>query len=388
MAKVLMIASVRSHICQFHRQHVEMLHRHGYEVHIAAHDNLDVKPGLKLDFADRLFEVPFRRSVFDRKNINAYKQLKALLAQDDYNLVQCNTPIASLLTRLAARKYRKKGLKVAYIAHGFQFFKGSGWKNWLLYYPIERIASHFTDLIFTINKEDYRRAVGFHSCAVQYIPGIGVDTAKFRDAEKKELRQEFNLPENSFLMLTVAELYPRKNHKTAIAAMEKLKAYPIYYILFGNGILEDELKSQCERLGVSDKVIFAGYRRDVPAVMKCCNLFLFPSKREGLGLGGIEAMASGLPVVSSNINGILDYMESGKTGLMCDPDDADAFASAILQLYQNPELCRQMGEYNKIKATEFDMSNSVRALEEGYNRIIPGFTQNTPLRTPAEATIP
>ncbi|MBR4656598.1 MAG: glycosyltransferase family 4 protein [Oscillospiraceae bacterium] len=373
MPKALLIASVQSHICQFHRPHVTMLHSHNYEVHVAAHNNLDVKPGLKLDFADRVFEVPFSRSVFDKKNIIAYKQLKQLLSQEHYDIVQCNTPIASILARFAARKYRKSGTKVVYIAHGFQFFKGSGIKNWLLYYPIERIASHFTDLIFTINKEDYRRALGFHTSTVQYIPGIGVNTAKFREAEKKDIRDELHLPKDAFLILTVAELHPRKNLKTSIAAIAKLKEFPIYYVLFGNGILEDELKAFCNECHVADKVFFAGYRRDVPSIMKCCDLFLFPSKREGLGLAGIEAMASGLPVVSSNINGILDYMEQGKTGIMCDPDDVEGFANAILELYQDPERRKKIAEYNKIKSIAFDVSNTVAALEEGYTRIISDF---------------
>lgn len=375
MPKVLLIASVQSHVCQFHRPHVAMLHQHGYEVHVAAHNNLDVKPGLKLDFVDRIHEIPFSRSIIDKKNIAAYKELKKLLEQEHFDIIQCNTPIASMLTRLAARKYRKKGTKVVYIAHGFQFFTGAGFKNWALYYPIERLASHVTDLIFTINKEDYRRALDFHTCAVQYIPGIGVNTSKFRDAEKKDIRDELQLPKDAFLLLTVAELHPRKNHKTALAAMEKLKEYPIYYILFGNGVLEEELKAFCKEHQVDDKVIFAGYRRDVPSIMKGCDIFVFPSKREGLGLAGIEAMASGLPVVSSNINGILDYMEQSKTGIMCDPNDVDGFANAILELYRDPERRKTIGEYNRVKAAEFDEANTVIALEQGYNQIIPGFIQ-------------
>ena len=375
MSKVLLVASVQSHICQFHRPHVAMLHRHGYDVYVAAHNNLDVKPGLKLDFVDHSFEVPFSRTIFDWKNVTAYRCLKRLLAEEQYDIIQCNTPIASILTRLAARKYRKKGTKVVYIAHGLQFFKGAGLKNWILYYPIERLASHFTDLIFTINKEDYRRALAFHSCKVQYVPGIGVNTAKFRDAEKIDIRDELHLPKDAFLLLTVAELHPRKNHKTTIAAMEQVKDYPIYYVLFGNGVLEDELKALCAEHHVTDRVIFAGYRRDIPSIMKGCNLFLFPSKREGLGLAGIEAMASGLPVVSSNINGILDYMEQGKTGIMCDPNDVDGFADAILELYRDPERRKNIGAYNRVKAMEFDEANTVIALEQGYNQITPGFIE-------------
>ena len=368
--KVLLIASVQSHICQFHRPLVDMLHRYGVEVHVAAHNNLDVKPGLKLDFADKVIEVPFVRSVTDLHNVNAYKAIKKVIDDDYYDVVHCNTPIASVLTRLAARDARKRGTKVIYTAHGFQFFAGSSKKDWLIYYPIEKEMAHFTDLIFTINHEDTARAEAFHGPKVVYIPGVGVDTEKFRTAERKDIRSELCIPANAFVMLTVGELFPRKNQKVLIDAMKQLKNLPIHLVLCGNGILLDELQQKSKDNGVEDRVHFAGYRRDIPGVMKDCDLYLFPSKREGLGLAGIEAMASGLAVVSSNINGILDYMIEGKTGHMCDPNDADAFARAILDLYDHPDKRREIGAFNIERAKNFDRAHSAAALEDGYRQLL------------------
>ena len=368
--KVLLIASVQSHICQFHRPLVDMLHRHGVEVHVAAHNNLDVKPGLKLDFADKVIEVPFVRSVTDLHNVNAYKAIKKVIDSDDYDVVHCNTPIASVLTRLAARDARKRGTKVVYTAHGFQFFTGSCKKDWMIYYPIEKEMARLTDLIFTINHEDTARAEAFHGPKVVYIPGVGVDTEKFRTADRKDIRSELGIPTDAFVMLTVGELFPRKNQKVLIDAMKHLKDLPIHLVLCGNGILLEELQQQCRENGVEERVHFAGYRRDIPNVMKDSDLYLFPSKREGLGLAGIEAMASGLPVVSSNINGILDYMIEGKTGHMCDPNDADAFARAILDLYHDPDKRREIGAFNVEQAKNFDQAHSAAALEEGYRQLL------------------
>ena len=370
MRKILLVASVQSHICQFHQPLINMLHSHGLEVHVAAQDNLDSKPGLKLGFADKVIEVPFVRSVYDKSNIEAYHVIKRIINSDNYEVIHCNTPIASVLTRLAARNARKRGTKVIYTAHGFQFFKGSSKKDWVLYYPIERLMAHYTDLIFTINHEDFELAKTFKSPKVVYIPGVGVDTEKFRTAELKDIRSEFDIPKDSFVLLTVGELFPRKNQKVLIDAMRQLRDYPIHLIICGNGILEESLKLQCKELGVESRVHFAGYRPDIPGIMKDCDLYLFPSKREGLGLAGIEAMASGLPVVSSNINGILDYMIEGKTGYMCNPNDSDAFVKAILYLFQNPEKCKEISEFNIKHAEEFDKTHSVAALEEGYRQVI------------------
>ena len=370
MKKVLIVASVSSHISQFHRPLVDMLHKNGCEVHSASHYNLDVKPGLDIDFIDKTFEVPFSRKLFDLAHIRAYKEIKKLIDANDYDVIHCNTPIAGVITRLAARKARKRGAKVIYTAHGFQFFKGSSIGDWLIYYPIEFVMSRFTDLIFTINKEDYQRALKFKSAKVVYIPGVGVNTEKFRTAEPIDIRRELGLPGDAYVMLNVGELFPRKNQQVLIDAMAKLGDKPIYLVICGNGILENKLKQRCKEKGVEDRVIFAGYRRDIPGIMKSCNLYLFPSVREGLGLAGIEAMASGLPVVSSNINGILDYMIEGKTGYMCEPRDVDAFVTAIIKLYKDRNLSKQISSFNMEHSKEFDYKNSIKAIEKGYRCII------------------
>ena len=364
--RVLLVASVSSHISQFHRPLVDMLHKHGVEVHAASHNNLNVKPGLDIDFVDKTFEIPFSRSLLDTSHVKAYRKIKELIDSGDYDIIHCNTPIASVITRLAARKARRQGAKVIYTAHGFQFFKGSSKLDWLIFYPIEKIMSRYTDLIFTINKEDYQRALNFHTSKVVYIPGVGVDTERFRKAEPMDLCKEYNIPKDAYIMLTVGELFPRKNQKVLIDAMMQLRDKPIYLLICGNGILEDELKKQCKENGVEDRVIFAGYTRNIPAIMKSCKLFLFPSVREGLGLAGIEAMAAGLPVISSNINGIRDYMIDGKMGYMCDPHDTEAFAKAILKLYNDNELCEVISAFNMEHAKKFDYKKSEETIEEGY----------------------
>ena len=135
--KVLITATVQSHICQFHKPLVKMLHENGYEVHTAARDNLAEKNGLKLDFADKVYNVPFSRSPVSKNNIKAYKVIKEIIAENDYDIIHCNTPMGGVVTRLAAKKQRKNGIKVIYTAHGFHFYKGAPLKNWLFYYPVE-----------------------------------------------------------------------------------------------------------------------------------------------------------------------------------------------------------------------------------------------------------
>ena len=155
MKKVLYVATVLSHICQFHLPYLKMFQEKGYEVQVAAHDNLAEKNGLQLKYVDKHFEIPFQRSPFSRKNITSYKQLKKILDYEQYDLIVCNTPVGGMITRLAAKKARKNGTKVVYIAHGFHFYKGAPKKNWLLYYPIEKYLAKHCDTVVTIVNEDY-----------------------------------------------------------------------------------------------------------------------------------------------------------------------------------------------------------------------------------------
>lgn len=102
--KVLLTATVQSHICQFHRPLVEILHSHGYEVHVAAKNNLAEKNGLRLDFVEKAYDVPFARSPRSKDNLHAFKELKKIIEKENYEVIHCNTPMGGIVTRLAARK--------------------------------------------------------------------------------------------------------------------------------------------------------------------------------------------------------------------------------------------------------------------------------------------
>ena len=108
--------------------------------------------------ADNVYRVDFARSPlrFD-KHVKACRQLKKIIAEGDYDIIHCHTPVGAMLTRLAAQNARKKGTKVIYTAHGFHFYKGAPLINWLAYYPVEKWLARKTDVLITINKEDYKK---------------------------------------------------------------------------------------------------------------------------------------------------------------------------------------------------------------------------------------
>lgn len=376
MKKVLIVASVVSFIEWFNKENVEFLRSNlGCEVHIAC--NFDYMEDTDEERTRKYIEkikaegvilhnIHFARSPFSSANIPAYRELKKIIDGGNFDLIHTHTPAASIFARMAARKARKKGTVVMYTCHGFHFHNAAPKKNWIMYYPVEKWMSRYTDYIVTINKEDFNRAKTFHAKNVRYIPGVGVDINRIKNAkvDKKAYKKSIGIPEDCVMLLSVGEMIERKNHQVIIKALGKLKRDDIYYVICGKGPLKEELEQLSKSLGVH--TVFLGFRRDIPELCNTADISAFPSRIEGLGLAGIEAMAAGVPLVSSNVHGILDYVIDGKTGYACDPEDVDGFAKAIDKLASSEELRESMRDAC-LKAVEpFEINNALNTMWNIY----------------------
>ena len=346
MKKVLLVATVQSHICQFHRLLADLLHEHGCEVHVAARDNLAEKNGLKLDFADRVFDVPFSRSPKSTDNLKAYRMLKQIISEENYDVIHCNTPMGGIVTRLASKKARKAGTKVFYTAHGFHFYKGAPKKNWLIYYPIEKYFSRMTDKLITIVDEDFQTASSEFHCPVARIHGVGVDEKRYfpigRD-EKIALRVKMGFGEQQKIILCIGELLPNKNHRMAIRSMtEIVKEFPDALLLIaGNGPEKENLEQQIASLGLQKNVVLLGYVTNLQDYQKISDLLVACSIREGLGLNVIEALMSGNPVVLSDNRGHRELIDGGNNGFMVSVHDDSGMAKYATEIFKNEEKKRE-----------------------------------------------
>ena len=343
--KILYTATVLSHICQFHLPHMQHLQEQGWEVHVAAHDNLAVKNGLQLKYCDKFIETPFSRSPKSPDNLKAYKQLKKLLSEEHYDVILCNTPMGGIVTRLAAKKTRKQGTKVIYMAHGFHFYKGSSKKAWLVFYPIEKYMAKKCDLLITINKEDYALAKEKFSkrTKVAHIHGVGVDEKRYHPATPEEqlaMRKAEGLSPEDFVILCTGELNENKNQKTLISAAAQLKdKIPnLKVLLAGNGPKEQELRDQIQGEGLEDMVKLLGYRTDLEKVVPAVDLVVSCSKREGMPLNIIEAMLCKKPVVASHNRGHDELVQQGETGLLIVPDDIEGLIACVSKLSGDQNL--------------------------------------------------
>ena len=356
----------------FFKSLIKALTEDGHTVELACNENGSAVPQFYRDICCRVHQIDFSRSPLSKDNVKAYGQLKEVIKNGNYDIVHCHTPNASVITRLACRRFRKKnGLKVFYTAHGFHFYKGAPKLNWLVFYPVEKLCSRFTDKLITINKEDYELAKNkFRAKEVHYVPGVGIDLSRFENVQvdKNAKRKEIGVPEDAFLLLSVGELNENKNHQVVIRALAELDNPKIHYAIAGVGDKKDYLLSLANELGVSDRVHLLGYRKDIPELNCSADVFCFPSKREGLGLAAIEAMACGLPIVTSNIRGINDYSVDGITGYKCAPMDITGFASAIQKFLKDSSSRIEMGQKNVGSVRKYSTVSINSFMKDIYER--------------------
>lgn len=367
--KVLFVATVvKAHINTFHLPYIKFFKEKGYETHVGAKNDFCGCDCI-IPNCDVYHEISFERFPMNKNNIKAYRQLKKIINENNYEIIHCNTPVAAMLTRFAARKSRKNGTRVIYTAHGFHFFKGAPLLNWLIYYPIEKICSYITDDLITINQEDYELASNkMKAKNIHYVPGVGVDTKEYEQLEinKDRKKRELNIPGDCIMLLSVGELNKNKNHEVIIRGLSKIDKSNIHYVIAGRGKTEEYLINLSKDLGVENQVHLLGFRNDIVELCKVADVFCFPSYREGLSLSLMEAMACGLPVVCSDIRGNIDLVKNNIGGYLCSPNKIECFENTIRVLASNRELRIRMGKYNQEFIKQFDAEIITKIMSEIY----------------------
>jgi len=379
--KCLIVASVSSMIGQFILPNIELLQSIGYNVTVAANftfgstfsnvhaENLRNK---LINMNIEIYDIAFFRNIFDFRNIIAYRQIKNLIVKNRYLFIHCHSPIGGVITRAACKRTQLHNTKIIYTAHGFHFYKKAPLINWLLYYPVEKFLSNYTDILITMNQEDYNFARKRMKAKYIYnIYGVGVDLKNYLvpTITSKDKRNEFSIPADATVIISVGELIKRKNHQAAIKAISKINTSNIYYIICGQGKLKGKLIKLCKKLNVEHRILILDYRDDIVDLLHMSDIFLFPSLQEGLPVALVEAMAAGLPCIASDIRGTVDLITDRKGGFLCGANNSDEYKSAIEKIISDTKLKSVMGEYNRNALQSFDTPAVIKQLKEIYDSV-------------------
>lgn len=381
MKKALVLASVASMIDQFNMPNIRLMIELGYKVDVACNfiegntcsdERIIALKSTLAEMGVQCHQIDFARNVLKvGQNLKAYHQTRELIKYNQYTLIHSHSPIGGLLSRIAARDRRNKGTKVIYTAHGFHFFKGAPKKNWIIFYPIEKFASRWTDVLITITHEDYRLAKEkMNAKEVVYVPGVGINGANFYpDAEyeiiRNTKRKELGIEDQDIMLLSVGELNKNKNHEIILRAIAALHDKRIKYVVAGRGILKEYLEQLAKDLGIEHQLQLLGFRTDVRELFKAADIFAHPSFREGLSVAVMEAMASGLPVVCTEIRGNTDLIDNNKGGFLFHPANVKSAQTALKSMLSVPNM-KEFGAYNTQKAENLDVKVIMETMRKLY----------------------
>lgn len=370
--KVLFVATVDIHFQAFHLPYLKWFKEQGWEVHVAASGEIT------LPFVDKKYRIPFQRSPFNKINVRAYRELKEIIAQENYKIIHCHTPIGGVLTRLAAKNARKNGTKIIYTAHGFHFCKGAPFQNWILYYPIEKILSRFTDCLITINQEDFNlaKAHKFKAESIKHVHGVGVNTEVFKpigESQKLLLRKRYGYDKNHFLMFYAAEFNKNKNQKLLIESLALIKETipKAKLLLAGDGDLLQECKKLAKKLDVEDMVDFLGYRKDIEWLLKISDVAIASSFREGLPVNIMEAMACELPVIANSNRGHRELIVQNYNGWVIEKGNVQEFANKLRLLAEDVNFRGELGLNGRnLILTKYSLHKVLEEKKSIYNSYI------------------
>lgn len=366
--RILFVCTTDSMIWNFLVPHIKELEKNGYYVECASSITGDFFNDLIHLHGIKMNQVPFERSPYSTKNIQAYKQLCKLIKEKRFDTIYCHEPVGGALGRLAGHACK---CKVIYIAHGFHFYKGAPLVNKTVYYWVEKFLSRYTDALVTMNEEDYQASLKFHAKKTYKINGIGINIQKFSKIDNcKDLRDYLSLANDDYILFSVGELIERKNHAVVIDALKHINNPRIHYAIAGKGELLDTLKEKIEKLGLIKQVHLLGYRTDINRLCNSSDVFVMPSLQEGLSVALMEAMACGKPIIASRIRGNVDLIDDKKGGLLVGSRDVLGFADAISHCYQCRESTANYGQYNLDRIKEFDINNVKEQLSAIYNECL------------------
>ena len=342
---------------QFLVPHIRYLSQNGFSVELACSDVGGRLGDLHkaLDGIAPIHTVRLVRSPFSLGNRKGYGDLKKIIDGEHWDIIWTNEPVMGVMTRLAARSVRIHGTKVVYMVHGFHFYKGAPKKNWLIWYPVEKLMCRYTDKLITINEEDYQLARSKFPVETCHIHGVGVSVSRYylhSVKEEEALRKEESLSAQDFVVLCTGELNANKDQRTLIdaAILCRGRIPELKVLLAGNGPMESALRDQIAENHAENFIRLLGYRTDLERVVPAADVIVSCSHREGLGLNLIEGMLCGKPIIAVENRGHRELIENGVTGYMVPIGDSCALAERLVRLHNDGNR-KELGQagYKKVQ---------------------------------------
>ena len=301
-------------------------------------------------------------------------KLVRLMRQTRPDIVHTHTAKAGFVGRVAARLCGVPVIVHTYHGHVFHGYFSPRKTN--VFLKLERICAGFSNRLVTISPR-LRDEISQYGVAdrsrIEVVPlGLRLGPHGAHPRRTGDFRRSLGISEDALLIGAVGRLVPIKNLGLLLEAASRARArIPDLHVVFvGDGELRSQLQEQADALGLSDVVTFAGWQGDLPAVYADLDATVISSHNEGTPACLIEAMASGCPVIATSVGGVPDMIVSGVTGQLTPPGDANALATAIVQLVNEPDQAQRMADQARGEAlARYDEQRLIVDMERLYTEL-------------------
>jgi glycosyltransferase involved in cell wall biosynthesis len=283
----------------------------------------------------------------------AFRDMVRLFRAERPDLVHAHMPISGFLARMAA--WWVGVPRIAYTGHGFWFNFPGSWPRAVVGFAMEWLAARVTGTFLTVSEAETHDARRLHIHARAMAVRNGRDPMRFHaDSEARaRVRAELGAVDGQVVVLAVSRLVWHKGYPELAAALREVPEAVLW--VAGERLASDrgpDMEALLRGAGLDGRLRLLGYREDVPALMAAADIFVLPSRFEGLPMSVIEAMLTGLPVVACDVRGPAEQVVEGVTGLLVPVGDAPALAGALRRLTEDTELRARMGAAGRARAIE------------------------------------
>ncbi|MGH7254403.1 MAG: glycosyltransferase family 4 protein [Nitrospirales bacterium] len=314
------------------------------------------------------------RPVRPLRDLRAFLALTRLLARIKPAIVHTHSSKAGILGRWAARA---AGVPIIiHSIHGFGVTPSQSSLMRRTLIGMERLAARVTTRFFAVSDANRRLGIElglFRPEQVRVLrSGVDLEALRRVTVDRAAKRRELGFTPDQPLVGMVAALKPQKAPVDFVRlAAAVARARPdVRFVLIGDGELRPAVEAEVARLGMADSLKLVGWRRDVPELMRCLDVFALTSRWEGLPRVYIEALMSEVPVVGTRVDGASEIVQDGVNGFLVEPGDLDGMARRVLQLLDHPDLARSMGRAGSAVPREFDIHEMVREQEREYDQLL------------------
>jgi glycosyltransferase involved in cell wall biosynthesis len=314
-------------------------------------------------------------ATLNQRDLKALLALYRLFRRERPHIVHTHTAKAGVLGRVAARLAGVPVVVHTYHGHVLHGYYSPLW-NWLLR-RAERGLGLLSDRLVTVSEQVKRDLVRYHVAGAEKITVIplGLDLEPFLASAglRGKLRRELGLSNGEPLVGIVGRIFPIKNHRLFLEAAARVAAEldSARLLVVGDGILRPAMEDYARALGIAHRVVFAGWRRDLPLIYPDLDVLVVSSNNEGTPVSAIEAMAAGCPVVATRVGGLPDLITDSETGCLVPPRDPAALAAGILRVLRDRETARGLGEAAQaVVAERFTVERLCRDVEGLYTELL------------------